>query len=92
VRAYLVTALTASQQYYGCPGPVWTVTDMLGRQEWPVYLTTFARTLHALGDVYRRPKHDLIHWEDAEAVASANYALTELREMRAAAEAGIRLL
>jgi len=38
------------------------------------------RALRAMGYRYRRPRHDLRHRQDAEAVASAGHALAELQK------------
>lgn len=82
-RALLETALAASPLDYGYPVTVWTVadlTDLLGRRGWTVCPTTVWRTLHALGYRYRRPRHDLTHRQDAEAVAAAKHVLRELQK------------
>jgi transposase len=82
-RALLEGALAASPLDYGYPVTIWTVadlTDLLGRQGWSVCPTTVWRTLHALGYRYRRPRHDLTHRQDAEAVAAAKHVLRELQK------------
>lgn len=82
-RALLETALAVSPLDYGYPVTIWTVadlTDLLGRQGWSVCATTVWRTLHALGYGYRRPRHDLTHRQDAEAVAAAKQVLRELQK------------
>ena len=82
-RALLETALAASPLDYGYPVTVWTVadlTDLLGRRGWTVCPTTVWRMLHALGYRYRRPRHDLTHRQDAEAVAAAKHVLRELQK------------
>lgn len=82
-RVVLEGALTASPLTYGYPVTVWTVadlTDLLGRRGWSVCPTMVWRTLHALGYRYRRPRHDLTHRQDAEAVASAKHVLRELQK------------
>ena len=82
-RALLEGALAASPLDYGSPVTSWTVadlTDLLGRQGWSVCPTTVWRTLHALGYRYRRPRHDLTHRQDAEAVAAAKHVLRELQK------------
>lgn len=74
---------TASPLEYGYPVTVWTVaalTDLLGRRGWAVSPATVYRTLAALGYRYRRPRHDLRHRQDAEAVASAKHVLAELQK------------
>jgi transposase len=82
-RDLLETALTQSPLEYGYPVTIWTVadlTDLLARRGWPVSAATVYRTLAALGFRYRRPRHDLRHRQDAEAVASAKHVLTELQK------------
>lgn len=82
-RELLETALAASPLDYDSPVTIWTVadlTDLLGRRGWPASPATVFRTLRALGYHYRRPRHDLRHRQDAEAVASAKHVLTELQK------------
>lgn len=82
-RALLETALANSPLDSGYPVTVWTVadlTDLLGRRGCVVCATTVWRTLHALGYRYRRPRHDLTHRQDAEAVAAAKHVLAELQK------------
>ncbi len=43
---------------------------------------TVYRALHELGYRYQRPRHDLTHRQDAEAVASAKHVLAELHKRR----------
>lgn len=79
----LRTAIAAAPQDYGYPVTVWTIadlTDLIGRKGWSVGVTTVQRTLHAEGYVYRRPRHDLTHRQDAEAVASAAHVLDTLQK------------
>ncbi len=82
-REMLETALAASPLDYDYPVTVWTVadlTDLLGRHGWPVSTATVYRTLHAMGYCYRRPRHDLTHRQDADAVTSAKHVLSELQK------------
>ena len=82
-RNLLETALIASPLDYEYPVTVWTVadlTDLLGRQGWSVHPVSVYRALHELGYRYRRPRHDLTHRQDAEAVASAKHVLAELQK------------
>lgn len=82
-REVLESALTESPLDYDYPVTTWTVadlTDLLGRQGWSVHPVTVYRALHALGYRYRRPRHDLTHRQDAEAVASAKHVLAELQK------------
>lgn len=68
---------------HGYPVTTWTVvdlTDLLARHGYVVCPATVNRTLHAMEYRYRRPRHDLTHRQDAEAVASAKHALAELQK------------
>jgi len=79
----LETALAASPLEYGYPVTIWTVadlTDLLAQHGWPVSRATVFRRLQRLGYRYRRPRHDLTHRQDAEAVASAKHVLAELQK------------
>ena len=90
----LESALVASPLDYGYPVTTWTVadlTDLLTQRGWPVSRATVWRRLQRLGYRYRRPRHDLRHRQDPEAVAGATHVLTELQK-RAAAGAGFRLI
>jgi transposase len=82
-RQLLETALAGSPLDYTYPVTTWTVvdlTDLLARQGWPVHPVTVYRALRDLGYRYRRPRHDLTHRQDAEAVASAKQVLAELQK------------
>ena len=82
-RAELEGALAASPLDYGYPVTTWTVADLadlLGQRGWTVSRATVSRTLTAMGYRYRRPRHDLTHRQDAEAVASAKQVLRELQK------------
>jgi len=82
-RELLETALAASPLEYDYPVTTWTVvdlTDLLGRHGWHVHPITVYRTLHEMDYSYRRPRHDLTHRQDAEAVVSAKHALAELQK------------
>jgi transposase len=77
-HALLATALAASPLDYGHQVTTWTVadlTDLLERRGWSVCRATVYRTLLALGYRYRRPRHDLTHRQDPEAVAAAKHVL-----------------
>ncbi|MGH2614703.1 MAG: helix-turn-helix domain-containing protein [Thermomicrobiales bacterium] len=81
--ALLETALAGSPLDYGYPVTTWTVadlTDLLAQRGWSVSRATVARALQRLGYRYRRPRHDLTHRQDAEAVASAQHVLRELQK------------
>ena len=82
-RELLETALAASPLDYDYPVTIWTVadlTDLIARHGYRVSTATVYRTLHTLDYVYRRPRHDLTHRQDAEAVASAKHVLAELQK------------
>src|SRR5215207_4209765 len=82
-RAELETALAASPLAYAYPVTTWTVADLadlLEQRGWAVSRVTVSRTLAAMGYRYRRPRHDLTHRQDAEAVASAKHVLAELQK------------
>lgn len=79
----LATALTGSPLDYGYPVTTWTVadlTDLLAQRGWSVSRATVSRALQRLGYRYRRPRHDLTHRQDAEAVAAAKHVLRELQK------------
>jgi transposase len=82
-RAELETALAASPLAYAYPVTTWTVADLadlLKQRGWTVSRVTVSRTLQKMGYRYRRPRHDLTHRQDAEAVASAKHVLAELQK------------
>jgi len=81
--AVVETALAGSPLDYGYPVTTWTVadlTDLLAQRGWPVSRATVSRGLQRLGYRYRRPRHDLTHRQDADAVASAKHVLRELQK------------
>jgi transposase len=77
--AFLDEALQRTPGEYGRPVTVWSIRDLreLLRQRRRVTVSVFTvhRAVWGLGYRYRRPKHDLTHRQDAEAVASAREAL-----------------
>jgi transposase len=82
-RAELETALAASPLDYGYPVTTWTVADLadlLGQRGWTVSRATVSRMLAAMGYRYRRPRHDLSHRQDGEAVTAAKHVLRELQK------------
>jgi transposase len=82
-RAERETALAASPLDYGYPVTTWTVADLadlLQQRGWTVSRATVSRMLAAMGYRYRRPRHDLTHRHDAEAVAAAKHVLRELQK------------
>jgi len=82
-RELLATVLPQSPLDHGYPVTTWTaadLVDLLGRHGWVVSDGTVYRTLHLMGYRYRRPRHDLTHRQDADAVISAKHALAELQK------------
>lgn len=82
-RELLETALAASPLAYDYPVMIWTVadlTDLLARHGRHVSSATVYRALQAMGYRYRRPRHELAHRQDADAVASARHVLAELQK------------
>lgn len=82
-REVLVDALEGEPMAVGYPTTTWTIadlTDLLARRGWSVSSATVQRAVHALGYVHRRPRHDLQHRQDAEAVASAQHTLAVLQK------------
>jgi transposase len=82
-RTVLATALEGNPMTYGYPVTTWTMvdlTDLLAQRGWTVSPATVNRTVHALGYVHRRPRHDLHHRQDADAVASARHVLETLQK------------
>lgn len=82
-QTLLETALAASPLDYDYPVTTWTVadlTDLLGRHGYQISSATVYRTLHRLGYGYRRPRHDLTHRQDADAVTSTKHVLAELQK------------
>jgi transposase len=83
-RAFLGEALEASPQAYGLPVTIWSIRDLravlaahLGIR---VCTATVHRAVQRLGYRYRRPRHDLTHRQDQEAVAAAEEVLSWLRK------------
>jgi transposase len=79
---FLDEALQQGPQAYGWPVTTWSIRDLqeLLRHERRVEVSVYTvyRTVRGLGYRYRRPRHDLKHRQDAEAVASAQEALAWL--------------
>ncbi len=82
--AFLEEALEASPQTYGLPVTVWSIRDLrevlAHRLGIRVCATTVHRAVQRLGYRYRRPRHDLRHRQDQEAVAAAEHVLAWLRK------------
>jgi transposase len=81
--AFLREALEADPQAYGLPVTIWSIRDLrellarhLGVE---VCVHTVWRAVHGLGYRYRRPRHDLRHRQDREAVTSARQVLEWLQ-------------
>lgn len=79
---FLDEALQRGPQAYGWPVTTWSIRDLqeLLRQKRQVEVSVYTvhRTVRGLGYRYHRPRHDLKHRQDAEAVASAQQALAWL--------------
>ncbi len=82
--AFLEEALDAGPQAYGLPVTVWSIRDLrevlaarLGIRVCPA---TVHRAVQRLGYRYRRPRHDLRHRQDQEAVAAAENVLAWMRK------------
>jgi transposase len=78
--AFLREALETRPQTYGLPVTIWSIRDLrdvlghrLGAQ---VCTATVHRAGQRLGYRSRRPRHDLTHRQDQEAVAAAADVLT----------------
>ncbi len=82
--AFLAEALEASPQAYGLPVTVWSIRDLrevlAARLGVRVCTATVHRAVQRLGYRYRRPRHDLRHRQDQEAVAAAEEVLAWRRK------------
>jgi hypothetical protein len=82
--AFLEEALEASPQTYGLPVTIWSIRDLCEvlahRLGVRVCTATVHRAVQRLGYRYRRPRHDLSHRQDQEAVAAAEQVLAWLRK------------
>jgi transposase len=82
--AFVEAALEQGPQAYGLPMTTWTLRDLqallLRERGVTVSVCTLHRVVHALGYRYRRPRHDLRHRQDAEAVAAAKRVLDWLQK------------
>jgi transposase len=83
-RAFLEAALERGPQAYGLPMTVWSIRDLQALLERERGLTvsvdTVHRAVHDLGFRSRRPRHDLTHRQDREAVAAAKHVLDWLQK------------
>jgi transposase len=82
--AFVQAALEQGPQDYGLPVTLWTLRDLqallLRERSVRVSVCTLHRVVHALGYRYRRPRHDLRHRQDAQAVAAAKQVLDWLEK------------
>jgi hypothetical protein len=80
----LEEALCRSPQDYGLLSTVWTIRDLgalLAQQHGVrVSTATLHRALWHLGYRHRRPRHDLRHRQDPQAVAAARHVLDWLKK------------
>jgi transposase len=82
-RTFLAEVLEQRPETYGFPVTVWSVRDLqdlLQRQGIMVCPATVHRALKETGYRYRRPRHDLSHRQDADAVAAAERVLDWLKK------------
>jgi transposase len=84
VRTFLVEVLARSPQDYGFLSTVWSVRDpgllRAHRYGLQVCTATVYRALLSLGYRHRRPRHDLRHRQDPQAVAAARHVLEWLKK------------
>src|SRR5689334_6633303 len=82
--AFVQDALEQGPQAYGLPVMLWTLRDLqallLRERGITVSVCTLHRVVQTLGYRYRRPRHDLRHRQDAEAVAAAKQVLDWLEK------------
>jgi transposase len=82
--AFLEEALDKGPQAYELPMTIWSIRDLqalLQRERGiEVSVYTVHRVVHELGFCYRRPRHDLTHRQDAQAVAAAGRVLDWLQK------------
>lgn len=81
---FLRQALERSPQDYSLLVTVWSIRELqaLVQRERGIEVSVYTlhRAVHALGYRYRRPRHDLRHRQDAEAVAATQRALDWLQK------------
>jgi transposase len=81
---FLAEALSRSPYDYGLLGTVWTIRDLSAllahRYGVTVSPATVHRALLAQGYRHRRPRHDLRHRQDPQAVAAARQVLDWLKK------------
>ena len=82
--AFLEEALEAGPQVYGRPVTIWSIRDLRAvlahRLGVRVCATTVHRAVQRLGYRYRRPRHDLTHRQDHEAVAATTAVVVWLQK------------
>jgi transposase len=82
--AFLAEALDTGPEAYGLPVTIWSIRDLrevlAHRLGVRVCTATVHRAVQRLGYRYRRPRHDLRHRQDHEAVAAAENVLAWLRK------------
>jgi transposase len=82
--AFLSEALEAGPHTYGLPVTIWSIRDLRDVLTHRLGVRVCTATMHGavqrLGYRYRRPRHDLIHRQDQEAVAAAEDVLSWLRK------------
>ena len=85
--ALLDEALERGPQAYGWPVTVWSIRDLCEflwqQRHMRVSVYTVHRAVQGLGYRYRRPRHDLRHRQDREAVAAVKEVLNWLGKVPA---------
>jgi len=83
-QTWLREALDQGPQAYDLPVTVWSLRDLQAvvkrERHIEVSICTLHRVVHDLGYRYRRPRHDLTHRQDLEAVAAAKRVLEWLQK------------
>jgi transposase len=83
-RAFLEEALERGPQAYALPMTIWSIRDLhallVRERSVTVSVDTVHRAVRALGFRSRRPRHDLTHRQDREAVAAAKHVLDWLQK------------
>lgn len=83
IEAIIVDALERTPLDVDIPMAIWSIPALqehLQRRGWSFGRGTVYRAIHRLGYCFQRPRHDLHHRQDAEAVASAMHVLTTLQK------------
>ena len=83
-RAFLEEALERGPQAYDLPMTIWSIRDLqallVRERSITVSVDTVHRAVRELGFRSRRPRHDLTHRQDREAVAAAKHVLNWLQK------------